>query len=140
MKIWHGLVTLEEINARCKDTLSDYLEIAFVEIGTDYLKAVMPIRDYHKQPVGIVHGGMNVVLAETVASTAANMCVDRERFYCVGLEINANHLRPGVSQDLTTIARPIHLGKTTQVWNIEILNSSGKLTCFSRMTAAVIEK
>jgi 1,4-dihydroxy-2-naphthoyl-CoA hydrolase len=138
--IWFTPLTPERLNQRGKHTLADFLEITFTEVGDNTLTATMPASPRTKQPLGIVHGGANVVLAETVASTAANAVVDFNLFYCVGLEINANHLRP-VSQGLiTAVTRPIHIGRTTQVWHIELMNEEGKLTCVSRMTAAVVAR
>jgi 1,4-dihydroxy-2-naphthoyl-CoA hydrolase len=90
--------------------------------------------------MGIVHGGANVVLAETIASTGANLVVDIEKFYCVGLEINANHIRSVRSGFITGIARPIHLGRTTQIWHIDLFNEAGQQTCVSRMTASVLTR
>jgi 1,4-dihydroxy-2-naphthoyl-CoA hydrolase len=87
-----------------------------------------------------VHGGANVVLAETIASTGANAVVDLEACYCVGLEINANHIRPVRDGLITGIAHPIHLGRTTQVWHIDLYNEAGKLSCVSRMTASVVQR
>jgi 1,4-dihydroxy-2-naphthoyl-CoA hydrolase len=140
MAIWFSPTTPEALNLRGAHTLADFLNIQFIHVGEDTLIATMPANDRCKQPLGIVHGGANVVLAETVASTAANAVVDLTHFYCVGLEINANHLRP-VSQGLiTATTRPIHIGRTTHVWHIELANEEGKLTCISRMTASVIAR
>jgi 1,4-dihydroxy-2-naphthoyl-CoA hydrolase len=100
----------------------------------------MPVTEKTKQPIGIVHGGANVVLAETLASTAANCVIDIERFYCVGLEINANHIRSVREGLVTATTTPLHLGRSTQVWEIKILNDEGKLTCVSRMTASVMAR
>lgn len=140
MSIWFKEITTEMLNQRGKNTLADFLGISFTEIGKDSLIATMPANERTKQPIGIVHGGANVVLAETVASTAANAVVDIEKFYCVGLEINANHIRSVREGILTAITRPIHLGRTTQIWHIEISNEAGKITCISRMTAAVVTR
>ena len=125
---------------RSQNTLAEFLGITFTHIGDDTLTATMAAHSRVKQPIGIVHGGANVVLAETVASTAANAVIDFERFYCVGLEINANHLRPVKEGIITAITRPIHLGRTTQVWVIDLWNDAGKQTCVSRMTAAVVAR
>jgi 1,4-dihydroxy-2-naphthoyl-CoA hydrolase len=140
MSIWFKPFTVDDLNHRGKDTLADHLGIVFTAIGDDTLTAIMPVAPCIKQPLGIVHGGANVVLAETVASTAANVVVDIERFYCVGLEINANHIRPATEGILTAITRPVHLGRTTQVWHIDIFNAAGKQTCVSRMTASVVAR
>ncbi len=100
----------------------------------------MPVNERTKQPIGILHGGANVVLAETIASTAANAVIDLQKFYCVGLEINANHIRSVTQGLVTATTSPIHLGRTTQVWQINIFNEAGKQTCVSRMTASVVTR
>ncbi len=140
MSIWKTVITLEELNSRNKGTMSDLLGIRFTEIGDDYIKATMPADQRTFQPAGIIHGGANVTLAETVASIAANFAIDNTRYRAVGQEINANHIRPVSSGTVTATAKPLHLGKTSQVWHIEIVNDDGKLTCISRMTAAIISK
>lgn len=140
MTIWFNEFTLYELNQRGKDTLADFLGIAFTAITEDTLTATMPADERTKQPIGIVHGGANVVLAETIASTAANAVVDLEQYYCVGLEINANHIRAVREGLITGVARPIHLGRTTQVWHIELYNERHQITCISRMTAAVVAR
>ena len=140
MSIWYKTITIEEINERSKNTLSDFLGIEFTEITDNSISAIMPVTNNLKQPVGIVHGGANVVLAETLASTAANYAVDLENYYCVGLEINANHIRAVREGTIFAITTPIHIGKTTHVWSIELSNEQGKITCVSRMTACVIKR
>ena len=140
MSIWFKEFTVEELNRRGQNTMSDFLNIQFTEVGDDFLTATMPATERTKQPIGIIHGGANVVLAETIASTAANAVVDLSQFYCVGLEINANHIRSVREGVVTAITKPIHLGRSTQVWHIEILNEEGKKTCVSRMTASVIAR
>ena len=107
-------------------------------MGDDYVKATLPVDQRTQQPLGLLNGGVSVALAETVASSAANYCVDQSVCYCVGLDINANHLRPAVSGLVTATAKPIHLGNKTQVWEIKIENDAGKLVCISRMTMAVV--
>ena len=138
--IWFKPVNIEELNQRSENTLAEFLGITFTTIGTDSLTATMPANARTKQPIGIVHGGANVVLAETIASTAANAVIDIERFYCVGLEINANHIRAVRAGLITGIAKPIHLGRSTQVWTINLYNEEGQQTCISRMTASVISR
>ena len=140
MSIWFQAITVEELNKRSAGTMSDYLGIVFVDIGDDYITATMPASPRTKQPLGIIHGGASVVLAETVASTAANMVVDFHHYYCVGLEINANHIRSVREGFVQAITRPIHLGRTTQVWSIEISNQERQTTCMSRMTACVLTR
>lgn len=140
MRIWQQMVTLDMVNERSKDTMMDFLGIQFTEIGDDFMTATMPVSNRTKQPLGILHGGASVVLAETIASTAANMAVDFSKYYCVGLEINANHLRSAKQGLITGTTRPIHLGRTTQVWSIELFNDLGQPTCISRMTACVLAR
>lgn len=138
--IWFRPFTIDDLNRRGENTLSDFLGIVFTQIGHDSLTATMPANARTKQPIGIVHGGANVVLAETIASTAANAVIDLESFYCVGLEINANHIRSVKEGLVTGVARPVHLGRSTQVWLIDLYNDAGQLTCTSRMTAAVVAR
>lgn len=138
--IWFTTININILNDRGKHTLADFLGIRFIEIGSDTLTATMPANERTKQPLGIVHGGANVVLAETVASTAANAVVDFNTHYCVGLEINANHLRSVKEGLITAITHPIHLGRSTQVWQIDLFDEKGKQTCVSRMTAAVLAR
>ncbi|MCF7501953.1 MULTISPECIES: hotdog fold thioesterase [Pseudoalteromonas] len=145
MSIWHQPITLEQCQQFAQGitgegTLMKTMGIEITEIGDDYLVATMPAIPAHHNPMGMVHGGANVVLAETVASYAANFVVDFEKFYCVGQEINANHLKASRKGVLTAITRPIHLGKRTSVWEIKISNAAGELCCVSRMTAAVVER
>ena len=120
--------------------MAAFLHIVFTEITEDSLTAIMPVQEKIKQPLGIVHGGANVVLAETLASTAANAVINIDSHYCVGLEINANHIRAVREEVLTGVARPIHIGRSTQVWNVDIYNAMGQKTCISRMTAAVMTR
>lgn len=140
MSVWFQTITVEDLNRRSAQTMSDFLGIVFTDIGDDYITATMPATPRTKQPLGIIHGGASVVLAETVASTAANMVVDFNQYYCVGLEINANHIRSVREGFVQAITRPIHLGRTTQVWSIEISNQEGQITCMSRMTACVLTR
>lgn len=118
----------------------DHLGIEFLEVGDDYVKARMPVDRRTIQPFGLLHGGASVALAETLGSVAANLCVDREKKMCVGLEINANHLRPVTNGFVYGVARPVHVGDTTQVWEIRILNEQDKLVCISRLTLANLDK
>ena len=138
--IWYKPFTLEHLNQTSVGTMVDFLGISFVEIGNDYLKAMMPVTEKTKQPMGILHGGANVALAETLASIAAMAVLNTETHYSVGLDINANHIRAVSEGIVTGITKPLHLGRTTQVWSIDIFNEAGSLTCTSRMTAAVIER
>lgn len=120
--------------------MTDFLDIRFTKIGEDFLEATMPVVAKTKQPLGLLHGGANVVLAETLGSVAAALTVDKEKQYCVGLEINANHLKSVRSGLVRGITKPIHLGKKTQVWEIKIYTESGDLSCISRITMAVLDK
>jgi 1,4-dihydroxy-2-naphthoyl-CoA hydrolase len=132
--------TLVELNRWTENNLMAYLGIHFTEIGPDYICAEMLVTPRHHQTFGILHGGASVTLAESVGSIAANMAVDRTQFACVGLEINANHLRPVREGIVTATARPIHLGQTTQVWEILLRDGNGKFTCACRHTLAVRPK
>lgn len=140
MTIWFKEFSIADMNQNGKNTLSEFLGIEFTEMGDDFLKATMPVNNRTIQPMGILHGGANIALAETVASMAANAVVDWNLFYCVGLEINANHIRSVKEGLVTAITSPIHLGRTTQVWEINIFNEEGKQTCVSRMTASVLSR
>ena len=133
-------VTLEELTEQSKNTLDEHLGIKLVELGEDFIKGTMPVDQRTHQPMGLLHGGASVVLAESLGSIGANLCIDTSKYYCVGLDINANHLK-GVREGLVTgVARPIHLGKKTHVWEIKIENSLGQLICISRLTMAVISR
>jgi 1,4-dihydroxy-2-naphthoyl-CoA hydrolase len=139
MSIWYRPITLEELDRQSRGSMSEYLGIRFTEIGPDYLKASMPVDHRTVQPFGLLHGGASVTLAETLGSVGANCCVDGSRFYCVGQEVNANHIRSARDGHVTGTARPIHLGGRTQVWEIRIEDDRGRLTCISRLTVAVVE-
>lgn len=137
MSIWYRDYTLEEVNRIRRDSIVGHMGIEITEIGDDYLRGTLPVDARTMQPAGILHGGASVTLAETLGSAAANMCVDRDKFLCVGLEINANHLRAVRSGTVTGTARPLHLGGSTQVWEIRIVNEHNELVCVSRLTMAV---
>jgi len=140
MTLWKTKPTLDQIKERSKNSLIDHLGIEYLEIGDDYLKARMPVDQRTKQPAGILHGGASVVLAETLGSVAATLCVDREKKSIVGLEINANHIRPVNDGWVTGVTKPIHVGNTTQIWEIRIYNEQDKLVCVSRLTVANIDR
>lgn len=145
MSIWFRPITLEDCakldaGLHGKGTLMQTMGIRITEIGDDYMTATMAATPAIHNPLGIVHGGANVALAETVASYAANFAVDFEQYYCVGQEINANHLKASRNGVLTATAKPVHLGKRSSVWEILIHNSAGELCCISRMTAAVVKR
>jgi len=135
--IWKQKVQLEKLNDRQKD-MASFLEIQFSEITENSLTATMPVTDKVRQPYGILHGGASVVLAETVGSFASSLVVDIDKFMVVGMEINANHLRPVASGFIKAVCTPIHLGKSSHVWDIKIYNAKSQLTCISRLTVAVI--
>ncbi len=137
--IWNRTMTLEQLNETSRNNLAEHLGIEFVELGDDYLKARMPVDDRTRQPAGRLHGGATVALAETVGSISAWLCVAPETRTVVGLEINANHIRPVFQGFVTAVSRPVHVGKTTQVWEIRILNQEEKLVAVSRLTVANIE-
>lgn len=138
--IWFAPVTPHEINLRAKQSLSDHLSIEFIEIGDNYLTASMPVEPRTMQPMGILHGGASCALAETVGSAAANYCVDQNLFVCVGMEINVNHLKSVRGGKIVGKASPLHLGKTTQVWDIQIRTEQHVLVAVSRLTLAVLQK
>ncbi len=138
--IWITPVTVEEINRRCIGTLSDHLGIEFVAIGDEFLSAKMPIDRRTIQPMGILHGGASCVLAETVGSAAANYCVDQNQKICVGLDININHIRSVKSGYVVGVARPFHLGKSTQVWEIKIHDEANQLVAVSRLTMSILDR
>jgi len=141
MPIWFNpAVKPADIQPLAKNTLGDHIGIVITEIGEDYLKATMPVDQRTRQPYGLLHGGASVALAETLGSVASHLVVDSSKFNSVGLEINANHLR-GVREGVVTgIARPLHVGKTTHVWDIKIYDDREKLVCVSRITVAIVKK
>jgi len=140
MSIWVGEYSIEAWEEQLKATIHTPLGIKITEIGPDYLKATMPVDERTFQPMRMLHGGASVVLAESLGSMAANMAVDSSMFYCVGQNIYANHLRPATSGLVTGKAFPIHLGKKTQLWEIEIRNEDNKIVNLSRLTMAVLPK
>ena len=141
MSIWlNPQASLAELNALNPNTLAEQIGIEFVEIGEDYLRATMPVDARTRQPFGWLHGGASVALAETLGSVAANCCVDPSRKACVGLEINANHVRGVRDGVVIGTARPLHLGSSTQVWEIRITDSRDLLVCVSRLTMAIIDR
>ena len=140
MSIWFREFTLDEIRALERDTMGEHIGIEVTKIGPDHLDARMPVGPRTVQPDRILHGGASVTLAESLGSIGASMCVDRAKFQVVGQEINANHLRPARGGFVHGSARPIHVGRRSQVWSIEIRDDDGRLVCVSRITLAVIER
>lgn len=138
MSIWKNETDPARINGWSKNTMMETLGIELIEVGDDFLRGTMPVDHRTHQPYGLLHGGASVVLAETLGSTAAMMTLDPEQELTVGLEINANHIRSVRSGIVTGTARPLHIGRTTQVWEIRIEAEDGALVCISRITMAVV--
>lgn len=138
-RVFRGQTTLDDLNALSRDTAMAPLGIVFTEIGPDYLRATMPVDARTRQPYGLLHGGASALLAETLGSTAGNLCVQPDEL-CVGVEINANHLSAVRDGHVVGTARPLHVGRRTQVWDIRIESASGRLVCVSRLTLAVIPR
>lgn len=140
MSIFNPGLTLESLNTLSANTMVSHLGIEFTRIGDDFIEAKMPVDARTQQPLGLLHGGASVTLAETLGSVAATCCVNLETQYCVGLDINANHVKSAKRGYVYGITRPIHIGKKTQVWEIRIVNEQNELICISRITMAVIDK
>ncbi|MBA3971389.1 MAG: hotdog fold thioesterase [Bacteroidetes bacterium] len=139
MSIWFKPYTIKDIQWMLKDNMCEAIGIEITEITPESIKGQMPVDHRTVQPMKILHGGASVALAETLGSIASNLIVDNSKYACVGLDINANHLRPASSGFVTGEAKAIHIGKKTHVWSIEIKNEQGKMVCISRLTMAVIE-
>lgn len=137
MTIWKQDISLERINGWSANTMMETLGIRITEIGDDWLRGTMPVDHRTHQPYGLLHGGASVVLAETLGSSAAMLALDPSEV-AVGLDINANHIRGVRSGTVTGTARMVHIGRTTQVWEIRIETEAGELVCISRITMAVI--
>lgn len=132
-------LSVEQLNAYCRHTAAESLGIVLTQMGEDFLRATMPVDMRTHQPAGLLHGGASVLLAETLASMAAQLCLDTEGGQrAVGLEINANHIRAVTSGVVTGTARALHIGRNTHVWEVRIEDVEGRLVCISRMTAAII--
>jgi 1,4-dihydroxy-2-naphthoyl-CoA hydrolase len=138
--IWFSEVTTEVLNKYSKNTLVEHLGIEFTEVGEDYITAKLPVDKRTIQPAGLLHGGASVTLAESIGSIGAYLCVDPDKYNCVGLEINANHIRSKTSGIVYGKGTPLHIGKKIQVWEIKITDEQERLICVSRITIAVIEK
>ena len=139
--IWTTPIDLKFIEALGKDCANTHMGIEVIEAGPDYLKARMPVDHRTKQPMGLLHGGASVVLAETLASIGANFVLeDRENHACVGQEINANHIRSATDGWVYGVSKPVHIGRRTQVWETRITDEQDRLVCISRMTLAVVRR
>lgn len=138
--IWFTPPLIEGLNLQMENTACSNLGITITEIGDDYMTGTMPADSRTFQPMGLIHGGANVLLAETLGSMAANCCIDLSKEYCVGQEINANHIRGVRAGFVTGTAKIIHKGRSSQVWEIRIVNEDNKLTCISRLTMAVVKR
>ena len=137
MSIWKKPVSIEELTHIHIGTAVAHLGMEFLEVGDDFIRGRVPVDTRTKQPYGLLHGGVSVVLAETLGSCGAAYA-SPEGYRCVGLDINANHLKGATSGWVTGITRPVHIGRTTQVWQIDLTNDAGELTCVSRITMAVL--
>ena len=136
--LWRETPDLDALNASLRNTIGEQLDIRFEAWDDDSLTASMAVDARTHQPYGILHGGASVVLAETLGSMASYLCIDGSRYYCVGLEVNANHLRALRSGRVTGVARAVHLGRTTHVWDIRLHGEDGKPNCIARLTVAIV--
>jgi uncharacterized protein (TIGR00369 family) len=137
MRVWQQPVSVAELTRISLDTAVSHLGIEFLEVGDDFITARVPVDARTRQPFGLLHGGVSVVLAETLGSVAANYACAKGH-QAVGLDINANHLRSATSGWVTGTARAVHIGRTTQVWQIDMINDAGDMTCVSRITMAIL--
>jgi 1,4-dihydroxy-2-naphthoyl-CoA hydrolase len=140
MGIFKTQRTVESLNKWSINTIASHIGIEFTAIGDDFLEGTMPVDHRTHQPLGLLHGGASVTLAETLGSVAATLCVDETKQFCVGLEINANHIRGVRDGYVKGVAKPVHIGKKTQVWEIRITTLDGELVCVSRITMAVLDR
>lgn len=138
MSLWTTQPNLAHLNEMRKSTICDVLDITFDAYDDQSITASMVVDHRTHQPFGLLHGGASVVLAETLGSMASYLCIDTKKFYCVGLEVNANHLRGVRSGRVSAVAKPVHMGRTTHVWDIRLTDDNGKLNCISRLTIAVV--
>jgi 1,4-dihydroxy-2-naphthoyl-CoA hydrolase len=140
MPIFSQEVTIQAMNQMFANTMVSHLGIEVIRMGEDFIEAKMPVDHRTHQPLGLLHGGASVSLAETLGSIAATCCIDMSKQYCVGLEINANHIKSVKSGFVFGITKPVHIGKKTHVWEIRITNEQQELVCISRITMAIIDK
>ncbi len=139
-QIFPEYLELDAINSMSKGCMVEHLGIVFTKIGEDYLVATMPVDHRTKQPMGLLHGGASVALAETMGSIGSTVTIDLNKQYPVGLEINTNHIKSAKSGKVTGVAKPVHLGRSTQVWGIEIRNDDDQLVAVSRITLAILDR
>ncbi|MBL8245925.1 MAG: hotdog fold thioesterase [Rhodanobacteraceae bacterium] len=140
MALWQKPLTPEQLRELSRDTIHEPLGIEITEIGEDFVRGRMPVDQRTRQPYGLLHGGASVVLAESLGSIGAGLVVAGSGARVVGLDINANHLRAVRDGWVTGTARPLHIGRTTQVWEIRLENDAGELSCIARLTMAVVQK
>jgi 1,4-dihydroxy-2-naphthoyl-CoA hydrolase len=133
-------LSVEKLKPLGPNTMAAHIGIEWVEVGENFIKAKMPVDHRTNQPYGLLHGGASCVLAETLGSVASAMVIDHSKFYCVGIEINANHIRGVKAGYVTGVVLPLHLGNTTHVWEIKIYDEREKLTCVSRLTVAILTR
>lgn len=138
MSIWFQKLSLAELNRQSDNTILEVLGIEITEIGEDFVKARMPVDRRTHQPAGLLHGGASVTLAESLGSIGAFLTLDPQKQRCVGIEINANHVKAVQKGFVEGVARPIHIGRSTQVWEIRISNPAGELICISRITMGIL--
>ncbi len=138
MSLWRETPDLEQLNAKSKNTILELLDIRFESFTENSLTASMVVDQRTHQPYGLLHGGASVVLAESLGSSASYLCIDTSKYFCVGIEVNANHLRGVRSGRVTAVAHPVHIGRTTHVWDIRLTSEEGKASCISRLTVAVV--
>ncbi|HLZ17176.1 MAG TPA: hotdog fold thioesterase [Cyclobacteriaceae bacterium] len=140
MSVFKPGITLDTLNKMSANTMVDHIGIIYTAIGEDYLEAKMPVDHRTHQPLGLLHGGASVALAETLGSVAAMCCLDTRLHYCVGLDINANHVKAVRDGFVFGRVTPVHIGKKTHVWEIRITSEKNELVCISRITMAIIDK
>lgn len=140
MALWKTTASLNQLNAMRDNTMIGTLDIRVTEVGDDFVRGTMPVDARTHQPYGLLHGGASVALAETLGSVASMLCSDPTTERAVGLDINANHVRAVTSGRVTGTARPLHVGRTTHVWEIRIEDEGGRLVCISRLTVAIVPR
>ncbi|MCI8212220.1 esterase [Pseudomonas sp. S25] len=138
MSVWRETPNLDQLNANSKNTILELLDIRFESFTEDSLTASMVVDHRTHQPYGLLHGGASVVLAESLGSSASYLCIDTSKYFCVGIEVNANHLRGVRSGRVTAVAHAVHIGRSTHVWDIRLTSDEGKASCISRLTVAVV--